>query len=455
MWTIVSRTTRSADRNRPRRASFRPRLECLEGRWVPSTITVTSPNDGGTGSLRAAVASAHNGDTINFATTLDGQTITLTSGELLLSRNITIAGPSDRSVTISGGNASRVFELSLHPKPTVTLSGLTISNGNAPGPGSHSFNNGGGILNEGVLTITNCTLSQNSSPRGGGIENDAGATLTINSSTLSYNTARNDPYGSGGGAVDNLGTLAIHGSTLSFNSSAGGGGAISTALGPVTIDNHSVLSHNTADGGGAIAGMVPLNQAIILNDSTLSDNHARFSGGAVSFGGGGPLSINRCTMAGNSASPDPGGTWYTRGGAIFVSADNSLGCTLTVSDCTLTGNSAGYQGGAIFETTSGYGSVSMTVSGCSLSGNTAATAGGAIYMTSNGYTNVSVSMAVNGCYLFGNTASSGGGGAIFNSAAVLTVSNSTFGRDPDGILVPNSPDNIVGTWTDGGGNTFA
>ena len=57
-------------------AEPRMRLEPLEGRDVPSTLTVTNANDGGAGSLRAAIAAARSGDTIRFAPALIGQTIT-------------------------------------------------------------------------------------------------------------------------------------------------------------------------------------------------------------------------------------------------------------------------------------------------------------------------------------------------------------------------------------------
>jgi hypothetical protein len=78
---------------------------------VPSTLTVTNNLDSGTGSLRADIAAAHNGDTIVFAPSLDGQTITLTSGELLIRKNLTIAGPGAGELTVSGNHASRVFEV--------------------------------------------------------------------------------------------------------------------------------------------------------------------------------------------------------------------------------------------------------------------------------------------------------------------------------------------------------
>ena len=111
------------------RRTVGPRLECLEDRVVLSTLTVLNHLDSGAGSLRAEIAAAHSGDTIVFAPSLDGQTITLTSGELLIKKNLTIAGPGAGELTVSGNDASRVFEVA--QKENVTLSGLTISNGAA------------------------------------------------------------------------------------------------------------------------------------------------------------------------------------------------------------------------------------------------------------------------------------------------------------------------------------
>src|SRR5262245_34379656 len=75
------------------RRTFRPTLEALEDRWVPSTLTVTTTADGGAvpGSLRTEIKAAKSGDTINFAPSLFNngpQTITLTKGELLINNNL-------------------------------------------------------------------------------------------------------------------------------------------------------------------------------------------------------------------------------------------------------------------------------------------------------------------------------------------------------------------------------
>ena len=58
-----------------------------------ATLIVTTTADSGAGSLRDAIAAASDGDTIQFDAALNGQTITLTSAELVIDKNITINGP--------------------------------------------------------------------------------------------------------------------------------------------------------------------------------------------------------------------------------------------------------------------------------------------------------------------------------------------------------------------------
>ena len=188
---------------------------------APTSTTVTNTNNSGVGSLRDAIAIVAPGGTIDFSLPLPA-TITLTTGELLINKDLTISGPGASSLAISGNNSSRVFNIA---SGSVAISGLTVRNG---WPDLH----GGGIYNNGTLTLINSTLSGNSTPNGGsggGIFNTG--TLTLTNSTLSDNFAR-----SGGGAICNAGTLTVTNSIFSGNSAANGGGIYNPG-GPATLTN--------------------------------------------------------------------------------------------------------------------------------------------------------------------------------------------------------------------------
>src|SRR5262249_12169923 len=177
-----------------------PRLEALEHRDVPSTLMVTTPADTGCwgdGSLRGEILAAASGDQIVFAPSLAGQTITLTSGtELYLAKDLTIQGLGAGLLTVRGCG-SRVCEIA--PGATDTITCLTVANGVG--------DTGGGLYNEGTLTLGNCTLSGNAAPAGygGGVFNTG--TLTVNASTLCGNAADNN----GGAIFNDTGTLTVSG----------------------------------------------------------------------------------------------------------------------------------------------------------------------------------------------------------------------------------------------------
>jgi hypothetical protein len=273
-------------------------LEELEGRECPSTLTVTSAADSGAGSLRAEIGKAHNGDTIVFAPSLSGATIFLTSGELLIQKNLTIAGPGAQQLTINGiDQSSRVFEVAA--KDTVTLSGLTLSHGNGGGL------LGGGILNNGTLTVSGCTFSGNVADGGGAIANDA--TMTVNGCTFSGNSDGGSGQGQGG-AILNYGTATVASSTFTGNSALDGGAIYNIApggvySGKITISG-STFSNNSATGSfGANHGGVIYNYlgSMTLSGCTLSNNTDfvifNYSSGNTT----GPLTINNCTFSGNTA----------------------------------------------------------------------------------------------------------------------------------------------------------
>jgi predicted outer membrane repeat protein len=203
-----------------------------------TTYTVTNTASSGSGSLAAAIGSAASGDTIDFASGVTG-TITL-GGTLTLTTNVTITGPGANLLTISGGGTMTVF--TVNSGVTASISGLTITGGGGSGYGS-------GIFNQGTLTVSNCTLSGNStgsgSSSGGGIDNYG--TLTVSNSTISNNTAGN---GYGGG-INNQGTLTVSNSTFSGNTASLGGG-ISAGIGSVTVSNSTFSGNTAANYGGGI-----------------------------------------------------------------------------------------------------------------------------------------------------------------------------------------------------------
>lgn len=230
--------------------------------------------------MRQALADANDGDTID-ATGISG-TATLTSGELLVDKSVTINGAGADVLAVDGSTASRVFQIPMSGE-TITIYGLTIRNGHAgtTGGGIDNENNatltvtnctisgnvaglGGGTFNGGMLTIASTTISGNTASEGGGIYNSGGGTLTITNSTVSGNSA------SSGGGIFNIGAFAITNSTLSGNSSGLGGGILNTErveIGDTILDRGAganisnsgsitSLGYNLSsdDGGGILTG---------------------------------------------------------------------------------------------------------------------------------------------------------------------------------------------------------
>src|SRR5262249_44775956 len=109
--TISDDRSRGNRRRRAARVRFRPALDPMEDRTLLSTLTVTNNQDSGPGSLRAEIAAAASGDKIRFSHKLDGQTITLSSGELTIDKSLDIKGPGAGLLTVSGGGNSRVFDV--------------------------------------------------------------------------------------------------------------------------------------------------------------------------------------------------------------------------------------------------------------------------------------------------------------------------------------------------------
>ena len=241
--------------SRVRRVCLTLALAVVAGCDAPDTITAPSPelrprattaasvvvqntNDAGPGSLRQALADAQGGETIQFDAALAGQTITLTTGALVVATDVTIEGPASAGITISGNRASRVFETT---GIGVVLRNLTITGGKVSSPGA-------GILNGGTLTIDHSVITANETSAGvmvpnygGGVYNYSPGVLTVVNSTISGNTAEG-----AGGAISGTGPIAIINSTIADNDAPLGGGVFLQA-GPLRLHNALIANNAVAN----------------------------------------------------------------------------------------------------------------------------------------------------------------------------------------------------------------
>jgi hypothetical protein len=283
-----------ASRPRHHRPRRKPTIEPLEGRALLSTWTVNSLGDDGAGSglsgdLRYCISQANQTsgpDVIDFSVT---GTITLNSAlpDLSDTTGLTdIEGPGAASLTVArssifGTPRFGIFSVDSHAG--LKLVGLTVTGGLAY--------LGGGIDNEGVLTVTNCTIANNSAlgdfingrPHGGGgIYNDG--TLTVTSCIITGNYAGS---GSGGG-IENDRTLSVTNSTIAGNSVGATGGGIFNGIaedqaglriGSATVANSTIVN-NTAYSGGGISNLGQLT----LTNSNIASNSAKVGGGITTFG---------------------------------------------------------------------------------------------------------------------------------------------------------------------------
>ena len=256
--------------------------------------TSTSPHKDCT--LREAIAFANPGARVRFNQTVFAttQTIALSEGGLHISKNLTIAGPT--AGVVFRGNLSFGPVFSIGGGTTVAISRVTITEVS-----------GGGIDNDGTLTLTNCTIFQNVAVRGGGIRNSG--TLTLIKSTVDANGA-----GVTGGGIYNDGTLTLTNSTISRNSATqSGGGIYNAAERDLTLTNSTVSGNMVVSDGDLLQGGGIYNDGTLtLTNSTVSGNRAELvsvpGGGLANAHGGGiynavfsDVTLTNSTISGNRA----------------------------------------------------------------------------------------------------------------------------------------------------------
>lgn len=300
-----------------------------------ATFTVTNANDDGPGSLRQALIDANlttTADTIVFASSLSGQTITLSSGRMNIDESVSIIGPGPQSLTINANGYDQIFDIYSDSKTlNVTISGLTLT-------GASTTLGGGAISNwDENLTVDNVVLTANNAAYGAAIYHEGpDGELTIKNSVITDNIA---DIGGGGIAVNIAADLLIQDSVITGNEADSEGGGVSLSMeyaGHTAVIERCVISDNTVvdpdfgTGGGVYIFQIA--SPVTLRQSTLSGNQAEFGGGVYLLDNYGSLEIQNATLSGNTAT--------AKGGGIFIAYNHANGGEINIEHTTIVGNRA-------------------------------------------------------------------------------------------------------------------
>ena len=355
--------------------------------------------DCGTQDLQAAITGAADNDTIIIA---DATTCT---GNFTVTKPLTIRAATPAGATLDGADVDGAPVLDVTGGGNVTLQDLTITGG------LNSAGDGGGIRSSSAvgLTLIDTTVTLNSALNGGGIWNDG--PMTITDSLITDNTATQS-----GGGVHNIsgGIVVVTGSTISNNTAENAGGVLNNGAGgsgsTITFTD-SVISGNDATGatpgepaggGGIYNFSFPadvVKAQVTLIDTDVVDNTSG-EGAAGIRNGDSSAALDGATITGNIATGD--------GGGIRTSG------TMTVQDSDISGNSSTTSGGGI--SLDGSGST-LSVTGSTINNNAATTEGGGISIA------VANTATVDQSSVTRNTA---GAGAGFSNAGTLDITNTTI-----------------------------
>ncbi len=396
-------------------------------------------------SLREAVTAANNTFgpvAITFDPTVfaNASTIKLTAGQLALTTSwaAAIEGPA-AGVTLLGDGTTRVLQV--NAGVTASFSNLTITGGR----GSAS---GGGLLNNGTATLTDCAISGNAiagtAVDGAGLSSIG--TLTLTDCTMTGNTLNEtgatNAVGLGGAGLWSGGTATLTGCTVSGNSvtetgadyqaAGGGGGGLLVAGGTATMTDCTVsgnsvtVNYVSADFGGG--GLFVSSGTATLMNTTVSGNSVGGTAGGKSGGGlriraGATLTLAECTVSGNTSG--------LSGGGLFNQG------TATMTDCTVSGNSASNSGGGLVD------QGTLTLTGCTVSGNVATNNGGGL----NCNIPTSDILTLADCTVSGNSAGANGGGLndVFGSITLTNCTVSGNSATTGGGLHANGVANLTNT----------
>ncbi|MFN6568976.1 choice-of-anchor Q domain-containing protein [Dendronalium sp. ChiSLP03b] len=405
-------------------------------------INVTTSADSGAGSLRAAIASAQAGDTIKFASTLANKTITLTSGQLSITKNLTIDGTGAANLKVSGNNTTGVFIV--ERQIGATFKNLTIADGLKSTTGK-----GGAIqvYDYGSITVDNCKFSNNRAGTGGAIYLGYGGRSTVLNSSFDGNDGTSAKSGWSGGAIATCGAgdLVVKNSTFTNNKGVNGG-AIYSILGKLTVESSVFKGNSSAGdvGGGAIFtdGATPIGPGspvagtITVRGSWFEDNHTKGEGGALFLYGYAKdkVILEDSTIVGNSAGYNAQGV--SRGGGVRANS------AITIKNVTIANNTAEKQGGGLWiDRSSSVDIINSTFSGNKVTKD----AGGAMFLDTDPTAPVNI---VNST-IVNNFAGRAAGAVMFGGDKNITLTNSIVAYNTAGDRYQQQ---VAFSLKDGGGN---
>ncbi|WP_395736869.1 beta strand repeat-containing protein [Prosthecobacter sp.] len=298
-----------------------PDLGAYELPYAPtlSVTTLADENDPvgtvGTGrSLREALRDLPAGSTltVNLDPSFSGSTLTLTAGEIAVTKSLILDGSSlPAGITFSGGGASRIFTVSAGR--SLTLRAVTLANGSATG-------SGGAISNLGALALERCTLSGNhASAAGGAISNvTAGATLSARQCTFAGNSCATTTTGGGAVAITSTATATFTHCTLYGNDSPGtgssGGGLYVGSASPTTLTN-CIVAGNTCSSASQANASGPI---------TASGANFVPAGTGGTFTGTTPISTGVAGLAPLAGNGGPTQTMAVLLGSVAIDAATAV-----------------------------------------------------------------------------------------------------------------------------------
>ena len=448
--------------------------------------------------LKRVVASATEGDIITIKGEIKATNDSGNYDEIIINKDLTIRGKSSKDTDILNANGNtgskpvhRIFNV--QTGKTLTLSGLTLKNATAPSGGdggailvnisngkvvlsnctikdckADTNRNGGAIFVQssgraelsnctiegcnanggsggaigsqgGTVTITGCTLTNNSATDGGAVYATSGGTFTMHSGTISGNTVQSTaPKTRGGGVFVSVGaTFTMKGGTISGNTATtqgssgtkamGGGVCVSGSGSKFIMEEHSPKitgnkvktagsgSNLSTIGGGVCVcdgATFEMKAGSIENNEALDGDKKYFghTGGGVCVGDSvdGGISGATFTMKGGTINDNEAGY----GGGVAVTSNSSF--KMSGDDSKISGNKASYKdkdppykklgsGGGVFVL---YGTLDMT--GGVINGNEAGFGGG-IHGKAHGSSNNGEIIVSGNSTISNNIADSGGG----------------------------------------------